>query len=359
VLFEAVPNFSAGRDPALLAALAGGPDVIDAHADADHNRAVITLVDTRADRLAASLFDLVALAAARIDLRGHGGVHPRVGAADVVPLVPLAGAPMADAVEEARRLGERVWRELGVPVFFYGEAAAGRRLADVRAGRVAPDLGGAPHPTAGAVCVGARWPLVAYNVAFAGLPMAAGRRIASAMRELPGVQALAFPLEDGRTQVSMNLTRPAEAGVPAVHARACALAGAEGEPELVGLCPAAAAGPGCDGGLLEARLAALAARRAAAVAAARGGDEPVRLGERLAAEARALGELGAGQDAILGGAERAAALVRVLRAGDLATPELEELLDAAAAGLRAAVAPATAARFARRVELLDRWLVPG
>ena len=356
MVFEAVPNFSAGRDGALVAALGEGPDVIDVHADADHNRAVVTLVDASAGRLADSAFRRVALAVARIDLAGHGGVHPRVGAADVVPLVPLAGAPMAAAVAEARRLGERVWRELGVPVFFYGEAAGGRRLADIRAGRVAPDLGAAPHPTAGAVCVGARGPLVAYNVAFAGLPLTAGRRVAAAMRELPGVQALAFALPGGRTQVSMNLTRPDETGAPAAYARACALAGAPGEPELVGLCPAAAAGPGCDGGLLEARLAALAARRAAAEAAARGGEEPARLAGRLAAEARSLGALEAGQDAILGGAERAAALARVLRAGRLASPELEALLAAAASGLRTAVAPATAARFERRVALLDRWL---
>src|SRR5207302_223234 len=180
-------------------------DALDVHADADHNRCVVTLADVRVDRLAASVFDRVALAAARIDLRAHAGVHPRVGAADVVPLVPLAGAPMADAVAEARRLGERVWRELRVPVFFYGEAAGGRRLADVRAGRVRPDFGHAPHPTAGAVCIGVRGPLVAYNLAFGGLSLAGGRRVAAGMRALPGVQALAFALSGGRTQGAMDL----------------------------------------------------------------------------------------------------------------------------------------------------------
>jgi glutamate formiminotransferase / 5-formyltetrahydrofolate cyclo-ligase len=359
VLWEAVPNFSVGRDRGLVALLGAGPDVLDAHADADHGRSVVTLVDTELDRLERSLLDRVALAVERIDLAEHAGVHPRVGAADVVPLVPLGGAPMVEAVAAAHRLGERVWRELRVPVYFYAEAGGGRRLADVRAGRVRPDLGDAPHIRAGAVCVGARPPLVAYNVVFPGLPLEAGRRVAVAMRQLPGVQALAFPLAGGRTQVSMNLTRPGEAGVPAAHRRACELAAVPGQPELVGLCPAAAAGPGCDGGLLEARLAGLAAARGAAAAELRGGEESSRLAGRLAAESASLRGLAADQEAILGGAERAAALARVLRAGGLATPELEALLGVAAAGLRAAVAPSTASHFARRVDLLDRWLGPG
>src|SRR5262245_41429731 len=248
MVWEAIPNFSEGRDGALVAELGTGTSVLDAHADPDHDRCVVTLADARLDRLAVALFQRVALAVDRIDLRRHAGVHPRVGAADVVPLVPLGDASMAAAVEAAHRLGERIWKELRVPVFFYAEAADGRRLADVRAGRVRPDLGGEPHPTAGAVCVGARRPLVAYNVVFPGLPLAAGRRIAAGMRELPGVQALAFPLTGGRTQVSMNLTRPDQAGTATAYRRACEMAGAAGEPELVGLCPAVAGGPGCDGG---------------------------------------------------------------------------------------------------------------
>jgi glutamate formiminotransferase/glutamate formiminotransferase/formiminotetrahydrofolate cyclodeaminase len=309
------------------------------------------MAGARLDPLAAAVFRRVALAVERIDLRVHSGVHPRVGAADVVPLVPLGDASMAEAVGAAHRLGERVWRELRVPVFFYAEAAAGRRLADIRAGRVTPDLGDVLHPTAGAVCVGARGPLVAYNVVFAGLPLPAGRRVAAGMRELPGVQTLAFALPGGRTQVSMNLTRPAETGVPAAYARACELAGAHGVPELVGLCPAAAAGPGCDGGLLEARIAGLVGRRGAA--AARGA-----LALRLADEARTLCAIPAGQEAVLDGAERAAGLRRLLRAAGLATPDLEALLAVAVRGLRDAVAPATRARFAGRVAALDRWLSP-
>src|SRR5215472_11667169 len=275
--WEAVPNFSAGADAAMVARLAAGPSVLDVHADAEHDRCVVTIVEARLDRLATGLLDRVAIAVDGIDLRRHSGMHPRVGAADVVPLVPLGAASMGAAVAAAHRLGERVWRELRVPVFFYAEAAGGRRLADIRAGRVSPDLGGAPHPTAGSVCVGARWPLVAYNVAFESLPLVAGRRVAAAMRELAGLQALAFALPGGRTQVSMNLTRPDETGVPSAYARACELAGSAGVPELVGLCPAGAAGPGCDGGLLEARLAALAARRAASSAEARGDEELARL----------------------------------------------------------------------------------
>jgi glutamate formiminotransferase / 5-formyltetrahydrofolate cyclo-ligase len=354
--WEAVPNFSEGRDSALVAELGGGPEVIDVHADVDHNRCVVTLAAARLDPLVDTLFRRVALAVERIDLRRHAGLHPRVGAADVAPLVPLGGAPMADAVAAAHRLGRRIWAELGVPVHFYAEAGEGRRLADVRAGRCPPDLGDAPHPTAGAACVGARRPLVAYNVVFTGLDDAAGRRLAAAMRGLDGVQALAFALPGGGTQVSMNLTRPEAAGAALVYRQACQLARERGRPELVGLCPAVATGPGCDGRVLEARLAAMAAAGAADDARRRGGDELSRLAGRLAAEAASLRALAASQEALLGGAERAAALVRVLRAAGLATPDREELLGAAAGGLRAAIDEAAATRFVRRIALLDLWL---
>jgi len=355
VVWEAVPNFSEGGDAALVGELAAGGGVLDVHADADHDRCVVTVVDTRLDRLTAAVLWRVALAIERIDLRRQAGVHPRVGAADVVPLVPLGGASMLATVTAARRLGERIWRELHVPVYFYAEAATGRRLADIRAGRARPDLGDTPHPTAGAVCVGARPPLVAYNVLFEGLPLAAGRRVAASMRELPGVQALAFALPGGRTQVSMNLTRPGDTGVAAAYRRVCELAGSRGAPELVGLCPAASAGPGCDGGLLEGRLAGLAARRAASAATSRG-EALAPLAGRLAAEGRLLCAAASGQEAVLGAAERAATLRRLVRGAGLATPDLETMLGVAGAGLRAAVTPATRARFAQRVELLDRLL---
>jgi glutamate formiminotransferase len=351
-----VPNFSAGRDPEVLAALAAGDQVLDLHADPDHNRSVVTMADASLDRLVEGLFRKVALAVERIDLRRHAGVHPRVGAADVVPFVPLAGAAMDDAAAAARGLAERVWEELRVPVYLYGEANGGGRLADVRAGRVRPDLGSAPHPTAGAVCVGARPPLVAYNLVYERLDPATAGRLVSTMRRLPGVQALAFPLSSGRVQLSMNLTRLDETAVAAAHDAALLAAGVPGTPELVGLCPAGACGPGCDGGLLEARLAGAAARAAARTAMVRGGEEMSRLARRLDAEGRALGALGCTQEDLLGGAERAAALVQVLRAGRLATPDLEAPLACAATGLRGALTVTTTTRFAARVALLDRWL---
>ena len=354
--FEAVPNFSEGSDQALLEMLAADRHVVDIHADADHNRSVLTLAGADLSSLSDTLFAMVTLATERIDMRRHSGVHPRVGAADVVPFVPLGEAALSDAVSAALALGERIWRELGVPVYFYGDAAGGRRLADVRAGRVQPDLGGAHHPTAGAVCVGARQGLVAFNVAFSGLPMVRARRIASLMRELPGVHALAFQLSGGRAQISMNLVRLEETSVPEAYRRACDLAGLQGEPELVGLCPAAAAGPGCDGGLLEGRLAAAAGRLAAEAARDRGGDEMARVAERLNAESRSLAATPADQEAMLAGAERAAALIRVLVAAGLSAPELDSLLALSAAGFRDAVTPETAARFHQRVDLMDAWL---
>lgn len=355
-VFEAVPNFSEGRDRELIAALAADRHVIHVHSDADHNRSVLTLAATDLSRLSDALFAMVALATERIDLRRHSGLHPRVGAADVVPLVPLSGDAMPDTVAAATTLGERIWRELRLPVYFYGEVAAGRRLADIRGGRVQPDLGGAPHRTAGAVCIGARRPLVAFNLVFRGLSMVRARRIAALMRELPGVQALAFQLSDGGAQVSLNLTRPEETSVAGAYRRACDLAGRTGQPELVGLCPAAAAGPGCDGALLEAHLAAAAARIAAEAARHRGGDEMTRMAERLDAESSSLAAIPAGQEAVLAGAERAAALTRVLGAARLSAPELDALLIASAAGFRGAVTTRTVERFSRRVLLLDHWL---
>ena len=355
-VFEAVPNFSEGRDQALIERLAADSHVIDVHADPDHNRSVLTLVGADLTRLSGALFAMVAQAADRIDLRRHSGVHPRVGAADVVPIVPLGGAALADAVTAAKALGGRIWRELGVPVYFYADAAGGRPLADVRSGRVEPDLGGTHHPNAGAVCVGARLPLVAYNVAFSGLAMMRARDIAAEMRKLPGVQALAFQLADGRTQISMNLIRPAQTRVPDVYERACQLARLGGEPELVGLCPAAAAGPGCNGALLEARIAAHAARVAAETARARPGEEMARLAQSLEAESRSLAGVPPVQDEILTAAERAAALVRVLGASGLSSAELDALLTLSAIGFRGAVTAETAARFRRRVALLDGWL---
>lgn len=331
--------------------------MLDVHADADHHRSVVTLVAATVEDILGELLEKLALAVTRIHLPSHSGVHPRVGAADVVPLVPLGGASLAEAVGAARRLGERVWQDLAVPVYFYAHAAGGRRLAEIRRGGLAPDLGGpGQHATAGAVCIGARPPLVAYNLTFSGVERGFLRSVVPQMRQLPGVQALSFPLAGGRAQLSMNLTRLEAAGVADVHAAALRLTGAPAEPELVGLCPASAAGPGCDGGLLEARLAAAAARRAASLARHRGGQEQERLADRLEAESSSLAGLEVAQEAVLGGAERAAALVRVIEAARLDDLEAEAMLTVAAAGLRAAVTEPTARRFAARLALLDEWL---
>jgi glutamate formiminotransferase len=341
----------------VVSALAGGRHVLDVHSDHDHNRSVITVASAFPEVLIDELTAQVATAVERIDLGSHVGVHPRVGAADVVPIVPLGEATMAEAVNLAHRLGERLWRELRVPVFFYGEAREGRKLADIRRRGLAPDLGGPrPHPRAGAVCVGARGPLVAYNITFDEASPDVVRTLVRHMRELPGVQALAFPLAEGRLQLSMNLTRPGEVGPAAVYEMAQRLAGREGLPELVGLCPALAAGPGCDGGLLEARLASIAAAWAAGRARSRGGEEHRRLADRLQAESRSLRRLDSSQEAILGGAERAAALVRVQQPAGIAEAETDAFLRTAAVGFRQAVRLVAGPTARERIDLLDSWL---
>jgi hypothetical protein len=157
----------------------------------------------------------------------------------------------------------------------------------------------------------------------------------------------------------MNLTRPEEAGPAVVYEAARRLTGREGTPELVGLCPSTAAGPGCDGGLLEARLASTAAAWAAERARDHGDEEHDRLAARLAAEARSLRSLGASQDALIGGAERAAALARVQRPAGIADEETEAFLRVAAAGFRRAVKAEPQAAARERVALLDRWLEHG
>lgn len=341
----------------VVAALGSGRRVLDVHADADHNRSVVTLAAASAQALSDDLTAQVATAMERIDIGKHVGVHPRVGAADVVPIVPLGETTMAQAVEAARELGQRLWRELALPVFFYGEAAGGRRLADIRRRGFPPDLGGPRlHPSAGAVCVGARGPLVAYNVTFQEITLDTVRRLVREMRRMPGVQALAFPLRDGRLQLSMNLTRPEVTGPEAAYQATRRLSGREGTPELVGLCPVVAAGPGCEGGLLEARLASTAAGWAAERARQLGGDERLRLANRLDAEASSLRSLGASPEEVLAGAERAAALVRVQQPAGIAEAETNAFLMTAAAGFRQALGPATEVTARERIALLDRWL---
>lgn len=272
VLFEAVPNVSEGRRAEVMDGLAAaaGPDVLlDLHADPVHNRSVLSLAGFAAT-IEARLLALVAEAAARIDLTRHSGVHPRVGAADVVPVVPLEGS-LEEAAEVARRTGRRIHLELGLPVYFYGRALGGASLADIRAGRVAPDLGAPATGPAGAVCVGARPPLVAYNVLLPGAAPEPAWRLARGLRAtaatgMRGVQALAFPASGGM-QLSMNLfdldAATPETVLAEVRLRCARLGLIAGPDEVVGLCPAACALPSAAGRILETHLAATAWRRLA------------------------------------------------------------------------------------------------
>jgi glutamate formiminotransferase len=263
---EAVPNFSEGRDEAVIEAIGAAMSthalLLDVHADADHNRSVFTLVGD-ADELVAALLAGIACARERIDLRRHECVHPRIGAADVVPVVPLrvehAERARAAALEVARRAGE----ELGLPVFLYADLASGRGPAFFRRGgpgelqrriddgELAPDFGpGRLDPAAGGVIVGARRPLIAFNVNLAGASVAAAREIARVVRErdggFPGVRALGLDLpRAGHAQVCMNVEdweASALHEIVATIGREAASRGVEVTgAELVGLMPAGAA----------------------------------------------------------------------------------------------------------------------
>jgi glutamate formiminotransferase / 5-formyltetrahydrofolate cyclo-ligase len=286
-LLEAVPNFSVGRDLDVLAAIRGAIErharVLDVHADADHNRSVFTCVGD-ADGLVAGLEAGIAAAAERIDLGAHEGVHPRVGAADVVPVVRFReGDP--EPLRVARSLGERIGR-LGIPVLGYAELGDGRRPAYFRAGGVdglaatlaagaaVPLYGPAQmHPTAGAVLLGVRPPLVAFNVDLGTDDVEVARAIAAAVRErdggLAGVQALGLRLgRSGRAQVSMNLIDVGATPLHLVVAEVARLAEEHGvevqRGELVGLMPAAAAAAAAGSAL---RIDGLAADRVLEVAA--------------------------------------------------------------------------------------------
>ena len=285
---ESVPNFSEGRDAATLEALAGmlsaRAQLLDIHADADHNRSVFTLVADD-DDLVEALAAAVACALERIDLRRHEGAHPRVGAADVVPVVPVRPADMERAKRAALALGERIGGELEAPVFLYGELAPGRGPAFFRAesleglrrrvdsGELTPAFG--PNridERSGAVLVGARGPLIAFNVNLRG-ELATAREIASVIRErdggFPGVRALGLELQRaGLVQVSTNVEDWEAVALhellSAIEREAAARGASVVGSELVGLMPggaaAAAAGAalrieGFDAGrVLELRL---------------------------------------------------------------------------------------------------------
>jgi glutamate formiminotransferase len=263
---ESVPNFSEGRDSVLIgligAELAERARLLDIHTDPDHNRSVFTLVGDDAD-LVDALLAAVAVARARIDLRKHEGVHPRIGAADVVPLVAVRSEDMERARAAALTLAERIGDELELPVFLYGELGRGRGPAFFRrggsmelqqrmdAGEVTPDFGPSRlDPAAGGVIVGARRPLIAFNVNLAGASGEVAREIASVIRErdggFPGVRALGLDLSRaGKAQVSMNVEDWEAASLHDILAaveREAQARGVEVEgSELVGLMPAGAA----------------------------------------------------------------------------------------------------------------------
>jgi glutamate formiminotransferase len=362
-LFESVPNFSEGRREDVMASLIDASrraHFLDGDADPEHNRYVLTLAGTRS-RLVDALLASVAASVELIDLRRHDGVHPRIGAADVVPIIPLGGATLEVARDMAHELGRRIWEELKVPVFYYGHGE-GLRLADIRAGRATPDLGGPDlHPTAGAVCVGARPFLVAFNVILYGYDMVAARALARSIREsadgLRGVQALAFPLSGDRVQLSMNLFRLDETTPADVMAELERRGVSMGAQEVVGLAPAFAANEAAAGRVLEGRLAAVAAGLGARRSRQRRDEEYRALATRLMRTADALLGLDVDQDAILAAAEQAAALIPVLRAARALDEEMESLLVVAARGLRRAVSEATEAIYRARIDALDARLV--
>ena len=269
-LVEVVPNISEGRRRAVVRGLAAavaqvpGAWLLDHTSDADHHRSVITAVGTHAGALTA-MEALVAGAIERIDMRAHRGQHPRIGAVDVIPFVPLRGSSLTDCVALARRLGRSLAERHELPVYLYGAAATGphpRRLAALRKpgfeglGEAlggpdgAPDFGPPrPHPTAGAVAVGARDVLIAWNIQLATTDVSVAREIAGRVRErgggLPGVQALGLLLaREGHAQVSMNLLDHVTTPLWRVWEEVGAMAASRDtrvlDSELVGLVPAAA-----------------------------------------------------------------------------------------------------------------------
>jgi glutamate formiminotransferase len=262
---ESVPNFSEGRDSATIDALSTAlgekADLLDVHADVDHNRSVFTLVGED-DELVSALLAGIACARERIDLRRHEGAHPRIGAADVVPLVPIRPDDMPRARATATELAGRIGDDLGLPVFLYGELAAGRGPAFFRrggpqelqgridTGELAPDFGPPRlHESAGGVLVGARRPLIAFNVNLRG-GLEAAKETAAIVREsgggFPGVRALGLDLSSaGLVQVSMNVEDWEAAALHEIVARVEEEARARNAEvvgsELVGLMPAGAA----------------------------------------------------------------------------------------------------------------------
>ncbi len=273
-LVECVPNFSEGRDTetldAILEAIESVPGVwvLDRHIDKDHNRSVVSFVgEPVAVRDAA--IEMADVALRLIDISPHQGVHPRIGAIDVLPFIPYRGIGVEETVALAREAAQRIADTHGLPIYFYGAAAStDRRPAVVRNNPdQPPDLGpDQPHPTGGATLVGVRPFLIAYNVVLDTSELSVAHRIAKEVRAssggLPGLQALGFALESrGKVQVSMNLIDLEAIGLPEAYRAVVARAEAAGvsviEDELVGLAPATAINEAAGfptGSLIEERL---------------------------------------------------------------------------------------------------------
>ena len=264
-IVECIPNFSEGRRPEVVQAIVAsiqsvdGVTLLDQSSDADHNRSVITFVGSP-EAVEAAAFAGIAKAAELIDMTKHSGEHPRMGATDVVPFVPISGVEMQDCVKIARRLGKRVGSELGIPVYLYEDAATReerRNLENVRRGEYEgirdsiatdparqPDFGPAKLGSAGAVAIGARQPLIAYNVYLNTDDVKIAKNIAKKVRTssggLPFVKGAGF-LVDGKAQVSMNLTNFRQTPVAQVVDLIREEAAREGtsilKSELIGLIP--------------------------------------------------------------------------------------------------------------------------
>ncbi len=270
MLIECIPNVSEGRRPAIVAAMAGairaiaGVRLLNFSSDPSHNRSVFTLVGD-ADGVERAVLALFERAVADVDLRTHTGEHPRLGAVDVVPFVPIEGVTMAECVALAKTVGAGVAARFQVPVYLYEEAStnpARTNLEDIRRGEFeglaakmatagwTPDFGPAtPHPSAGATVIGARMPLIAFNINLATDRLDIAKKIAAAIRHSSGgyrfVKAMGITLEDrGIVQVSMNLTNVEKTPIFRVFETVKREADRYGvailESEIVGLVPSAA-----------------------------------------------------------------------------------------------------------------------
>jgi glutamate formiminotransferase len=273
-IVECVPNFSEGRDRGKVEAIVRamrveGVHLLDYSLDEDHNRSVVTVAGTP-EAVVESAIRGVGKAAELIDLREQTGEHPRIGAADVVPFVPVSGVSLVQCAMLARQAGLGIWRRFGVPVYFY-EAAASRpdrvHLEDVRRGQFEglrrdvlretkrqPDVGGPElHESAGASAVGARKFLIAYNIYLQGTDVSLARAIAKEIRAsgggLFGLKAMGV-LANGRAQVSMNITDFQQTPVAKIHASVRDIAARHGaeiaEGEVIGLIPEDAYEPNAD-----------------------------------------------------------------------------------------------------------------